>query len=258
MKINIKRSNLLFWKQFAIKMTQLLFLWCVLLFACFSSHLEAVLSSLRFRVVLTIKNKGRLASLKPTVPTRSSINPIKMINSQKLPLKDQLMICLPLHSSWISGFTKTTREALDFRLFSSEFSFWRCVWPGKWTWRNQWSLKVTSQRQFASLRKRARCIASSTVGGSLGPFDWQHQRNLTRQNITRVAALFTQLKQHTEQSSSIDLAAWKKTFYFPHFTFTFKTSEVFKTNLLRTTYLILFSFCVRTLFDIFILEGNKQ
>ena len=35
--------------------------------------------------------------------------------------------------------------------------------------------KLTSQRQFASVRGQAQCIASviasSTVGGSLGPFD---------------------------------------------------------------------------------------
>ena len=30
------------------------------------------------------------------------------------------------------------------------------------------------------------------------------------QNITQAAALFTQLKQPTEQSSSIDFDAWKK------------------------------------------------
>ena len=34
--------------------------------------------------------------------------------------------------------------------------------------------------------------------------------NLMHQNITQAAALFTQLKQRTEQSSSIDFDAWKK------------------------------------------------
>ena len=34
--------------------------------------------------------------------------------------------------------------------------------------------------------------------------------NLNAPNITQAAALFTQLKQHTEQSSSIDFDAWKK------------------------------------------------
>ena len=46
--------------------------------------------------------------------------------------------------------------------------------------------KLTSQRQFASVREKAQCIASviasSTVGGSLGPFDCDK----ARQNITRV------------------------------------------------------------------------
>ena len=45
--------------------------------------------------------------------------------------------------------------------------------------------KLTSQRQFAPVLGRAECIASviasSTVGGSLGPFD----RDKARQNITR-------------------------------------------------------------------------
>lgn len=34
--------------------------------------------------------------------------------------------------------------------------------------------------------------------------------NLNAPNITQAAALFTQLKQRTEQSSSIDFDAWKK------------------------------------------------
>ena len=43
---------------------------------------------------------------------------------------------------------------------------------------------------------------------------WVHFReapdNLNAPNITQAAALFTQLKQRTEQSSSIDFDAWKK------------------------------------------------
>ena len=46
--------------------------------------------------------------------------------------------------------------------------------------------KLTSQRQFASVREKRQCIASviasSTVEGSLGPFD----RDKARQNITLV------------------------------------------------------------------------
>ena len=52
--------------------------------------------------------------------------------------------------------------------------------------------KLTSQRQFASVREKRQCIASviasSTVGGSLGPFD----RDKARQNITLVPANYTQ------------------------------------------------------------------
>ena len=59
-------------------------------------------------------------------------------------------------------------------------------------------------------RSRQRCIASCTVGRSLGSFQRQHQTILMHQNITQAAALFSQLKQHTEQSSSIDFDAWKK------------------------------------------------
>ena len=52
--------------------------------------------------------------------------------------------------------------------------------------------KLTSQRQFASVREKRQCIASviasSTMGGSLGPFD----RDKARQNITLVPANYTQ------------------------------------------------------------------
>ena len=61
--------------------------------------------------------------------------------------------------------------------------------------------KLTSQRQFASVRGRAPCIASviasSTVGGSLGPFD----RDKARQKHYASAPLFT-LNRVTEQSTS--------------------------------------------------------
>ena len=50
--------------------------------------------------------------------------------------------------------------------------------------------KLTSQRQFASVRGRAQCIASviasNTVGGSLGPFD----SDKACQNITRALGYF--------------------------------------------------------------------
>ena len=59
--------------------------------------------------------------------------------------------------------------------------------------------KLTSQRQFASVRGRARCIASvianSTEEGSLGPFD----RDKARQNITRAPAYL----HTTERPSSL-------------------------------------------------------
>ena len=59
--------------------------------------------------------------------------------------------------------------------------------------------KLTSQQQFASVWGRAQCIASviasSTVGGSLGPFD----RDKTRQNITRAPGYL----HPTERPSSL-------------------------------------------------------
>ena len=59
--------------------------------------------------------------------------------------------------------------------------------------------KLTSHWQFASVRGRAQCIASviasSTVGGSLGPFD----RDKARQNITRTPGYL----HTTERPSSL-------------------------------------------------------
>ena len=58
---------------------------------------------------------------------------------------------------------------------------------------------LTSQRQFTSVRGRAQCIesviASSSVGGSLGPFD----RDKARQNSTRAPGYL----HSTERPSSL-------------------------------------------------------
>ena len=58
--------------------------------------------------------------------------------------------------------------------------------------------KLTSQRQFASVRERARCIESCTVGGSLGPFDCDK----AAQNITQAPGT-TQIAD-IDQRSKID------------------------------------------------------
>ena len=59
--------------------------------------------------------------------------------------------------------------------------------------------KLMSQRQFASFQGQAQCITSvivsSTVGGSLGPFD----RDKARQNITRAPGYL----HTTERPSSL-------------------------------------------------------
>ena len=62
---------------------------------------------------------GWLASLKPTVPAQSSINPIKLVlyNSPKLPLKDLPIIFYSMLLRFV-GFITTASERLDFKLFS--------------------------------------------------------------------------------------------------------------------------------------------
>ena len=63
--------------------------------------------------------------------------------------------------------------------------------------------KLTSQRQFASVWRRAKCIASviasSTVEGSLGPFDCDK----ARQNITRAPGYL-----HTTERQNSLLRLW--------------------------------------------------
>ena len=84
MKINKIRPKFHFLTRLAIKMTHLVVLFCYLkLSLCFQSHLEAVF--LTFKILSCTDNKmGTLASLKRTVPTRSSINPLKIV----LPLQN--------------------------------------------------------------------------------------------------------------------------------------------------------------------------
>ena len=82
-KINKKRSKLNFWKKkFTIKMTRLLFVLCALRSVLFWSHLEAVLSCFRFRVVLKNFNEllyrawGACGSmLQPSLPSNVVLLP---------------------------------------------------------------------------------------------------------------------------------------------------------------------------------------
>lgn len=192
-------------------MIQLVFVLCALLSFRFQSHLETVLSSFRFRVVVTIRNRGRLSNLKPTVPTRSSIKSHKNgLNLRKLQLKDRPIICLSLLCFWLleSRFSQKPIATLLILNFFHQRATRRDVISGR--------LKLTSQRQFAWCGSG---YGVSRVTRWEGSFDRQHQTNLTRQNITRAAALFTQLKWRTEQSSSNNFLLGKR-----HFTLNFKTS----------------------------------
>ena len=78
-KINKMRPKFHFLTRIQILMTHLVVLFCYWqLSLCFKNHLEAVLST--FKILSCTNNQmGRLVSLKPTVPTRSFINPIKIV-----------------------------------------------------------------------------------------------------------------------------------------------------------------------------------
>ena len=146
------------------------------------SHLEALLSTFHILSCTNSKKNGKAGN-------RSSSKLHKFHgngpNSPKLPSKDLWIICLSLLCFWSLRFHHNCYEALDFNFFHQSFlsrdaydrALGRDVVNGR--------SKLTSQQQFASVSGRAQCIASviasSTVGGSLGPFD----RHKTRQNITR-------------------------------------------------------------------------
>ena len=97
--------------------------------------------------------------------------------------------------------------------------------------------KLTSQRQFASVREKRQCIASviasSTVGGSLGPFD----RDKARQNITLVPANYT---QPSDRAVFFPLFLVFAGFFLKKkpFRFQFKPFRIFKTVFFRTTYFL--------------------
>ena len=96
--------------------------------------------------------------------------------------------------------------------------------------------KLTSQRQFASVREKrqwiASVIASSTVGGSLGPFD----RDKARQNITLVPANYT---QPSDRAVFFPLfLVFAGFFKKKPFRFQFKPFRIFKTVFFRTTYFL--------------------
>ena len=82
--------------------------------------------------------------------------------------------------------------------------------------------KLTSPRQFASVRGRAKCIASviasSTVGGSLGPFD----RDKARQNIMRAPGYLHSIER---PSSLLRLLLGLRCFLTEPFCFLHRTSN---------------------------------
>ena len=129
---------------------------------------------LRFWVVLTRRNKGRrLWSVKLTVPARSSINPLKMVQTHRncrQRIVDSLSFPSMLVESQISP--KPLAKCFGFKIFPQEFSFFRCVWPGYLTWCSQWLLKAYITPTICPIQEWAQCIASSMVGGSLGTFDY--------------------------------------------------------------------------------------
>ena len=107
MKINKIRSKFHFFKRIEIKMTPCVFV--LFFYGLFTSWAiwKQFYGRLRFWVVLTIRNKGRLGTLKPNVPARSSINPIKMVQTR------QNCRQIAFYASWVSDFTKTVCEVLD-------------------------------------------------------------------------------------------------------------------------------------------------
>ena len=107
---------------------------------------------------------GRLGTLKPTVPARNSINPIKMVQSRKIAVKgsvDNLSFPSMLLESQISSQPLAKRLILNFfhQSFLSRDAYDRALGRDVINGRS----KLTSQRQFASIRGLAQCIASVIV-----------------------------------------------------------------------------------------------
>ena len=93
LKINKIRPKFQFWTKIEIKMTYLVFVF----YCLFASRAiwKPFYRRLRFWVVLTVRKMGRLGTLKPTVPARSSINPI--INGHRATRDDTRdALCPPL------------------------------------------------------------------------------------------------------------------------------------------------------------------
>ena len=177
MKTNKIHSKFHFLTKLEIKMTHSVFLLCF--FFSVSSLLSRAIWRpfywyLRFWVVLTRRNKGRrLWSVKPTVPARSSINPLKMVQTHqncRQRIVDSLSFPSMLVESQISP--KPLAKCFGFKIFPQEFSFFRCIWPGYLTWCNQWLLKAYITATICPIQEWARCIPSGMVGGSLGTFDY--------------------------------------------------------------------------------------
>ena len=105
----------------------------------------------------------RLGTLKPTVPAGSSINPMKMVQIAKIAVKrsvDNLSFPSMLLETQIPSQPLTKRLILTFfhQSFLSRDAYDRALGRDVINGRS----KLTSQRQFASVRGRAQCIASVT------------------------------------------------------------------------------------------------
>ena len=185
MKINKIRPKFHFSTKIEIKWLTLRLCFVIYCFFAARAIWKPFYRRLRFWVVLTVRKIERLGTLKPTVPARRSINPMKMVQTRQ---------------NWSLTFSSqplAKRLILTFfhRGFLSRDTCYRALGRDVINGRS----KLTSQWQFASVRGRAQCIesviASSSVGGSLGPFD----RDKARQNITRVPGYL----HSTERPSSL-------------------------------------------------------
>ena len=67
---------------------------------------------------ITVRKMGRLGTLKPTVPARSAINPIKMVQTRQ---NCRQRICSPFYASGVSDFITTASERLILNFFHQSF-----------------------------------------------------------------------------------------------------------------------------------------
>ena len=127
---------------------------------------------------------GRLGTLKLTVPARSQINTSRKMVQTRQNCRERIFF--RFYAFGVADSITAGSEALDLNFFHQRFlsrdAYDRVLGRDIINGRS----KLTSQRQFhASVRGRAKCIASviasSTVGGCLGPSD----RDKALQNITR-------------------------------------------------------------------------